>query len=157
MAIDPSHRSDSTSAPGDGERAGHEAMGHGSVPAGAPPHAQRGEPSAGSGPNGAHHPRKKKRRQRTQRGKRRNQEPSRAPRIDVVSRERIFQEIEGLLRRIREQAEETACWTDEQLRDFTQMVVNFTKTLEQEGDPISGRLQNDYQRLRDRLALALKA
>jgi len=32
--------------------------------------------------------------------------------IDVVNRERMFQDIEGLLRQIRERAEETAEWTD---------------------------------------------
>lgn len=98
--------------------------------------------------------RKRRRRHRAQKGKRRR--PQNAPHVDVVSRERIFQDIEGLLRQIREQAEESASWSEAQLNEITQTVTAFTRSLEQEGDPISPRAHGEYQRIRDKLSQALK-
>ena len=89
--------------------------------------------------------RRKRRRQRQQRGKRPGLPmPVRSPRaavVEVGTRERIFQDVEGLLRQIREEAEETETWSEEQLRDITQAVTTFTKSLEQESDPISDRVR----------------
>ena len=100
---------------------------------------------------------KKRRRPRSQRGKRRRPEHGgRPPHIDIVSRERIFQDIEGLLRQIREAAEESAAFSEAQLNEFTQAVTTFTKSLEEETDPISERARTDYQRVRERLSQALR-
>ena len=103
---------------------------------------------------------KRRRRHRSQQGKRRP--PSQGgggggPHIDIVSRERMFQDIEGLLRQIRERAEEATVWTEEQLNDFTQTVTGFTKSLEQEGEQISQRVRSEYQRIRDKPSQALRA
>jgi C4-type Zn-finger protein len=67
----------------------------------------------------------------------------------------VFQSVEGLLRQIREQAEETAQWTEAELREITQTVTAFTKSLEQEHDPISERARMEYQRIREKLSQAL--
>ena len=102
--------------------------------------------------------RRKRRRQRPQHGKRpRPHEQHRAPgaRLDATSRERVFQSVEGLLRQIREQAEETSQWTEDELREITQTVTTFTKSLEQEADPISDRARMEYQRIREKLSQAL--
>lgn len=112
------------------------------------------------GPGG----RRKRRRQRTQRQKRR-----RPPHlggggggggggghIDHVSRERMFQDIEGLLRQIRERAEETPLWTQDQMNDFTQTVTGFMRALEEEGGQVSDRAMNEYHRVRDKLSQALR-
>ena len=137
----------------------------GSGPAAA--HAPQREPSDGGetygqrasgGQGGPGSSRKKRRRARSQRGKRR-QVPHgshRPAHIDTVSRERIFQDIEGLLRQIREQAEESKTWTDEQLSQFVQAVTTFTKSLEEESDPISDRARSEYHRIRERLSQALR-
>jgi C4-type Zn-finger protein len=69
----------------------------------------------------------------------------------------MFQDIEGLLRQIRERAEEAAVWTEDQLNDFTQSVTGFTKSLEQEGEPLSLRARGEYQRIRDKLSYALRS
>ena len=100
--------------------------------------------------------RKRRRRQRTQRGKRRRPGESRPTHTETVSRERMFQDIEGLLRQIREQAEESASWTDQQLSEITQTVTTFTKSLEAEVDPISDRARSEYQRIREKLSQAMK-
>jgi len=76
----------------------------------------------------------------------------------MVSREQIFQDIEGLLRQIREQAEENARWNDEEIREFVQTVTTFTRALEQfDGEAITPRLHSDYQRVRDKLVQALRS
>ena len=103
---------------------------------------------------------------RKKRGKQRPQHNNRggspsgsggSARVDMANRERIFQDIEGLLRQIREQAEETARWTDEQVHGFVANVTAFTKSLEQQdGNSFPPRLQSDYQQLRDKLAQALR-
>jgi len=100
--------------------------------------------------------RKRRRRQRTQRGKRRGVGPSRPTHADTASRERMFQDIEGLLRQIREQAEESAGWTEQQLSEITQTVTAFTRSLEAEADPVSDRTRGEYQRIREKLSQALK-
>lgn len=110
------------------------------------------------GPGG----RRKRRRQRTQRQKRR-----RPPHlggggggggghVDHVNRERMFQDIEGLLRQIRERAEETPLWTEDQMNDFTQTVTGFMRALDEEGSQVSDRAMNEYHRVRDKLSQALK-
>jgi hypothetical protein len=68
----------------------------------------------------------------------------------------MFQDIEGLLRQIREGAEESAAWSAEELSQFVQAVTGFTKSLEAEADPISERVRVEYQRIRDKLSQALK-
>jgi hypothetical protein len=110
----------------------------------------------GGGPGSAMS-RRKRRRQRTARPKRRRGGPGR-PSIgqDLVSRESMFQDIEGLLRQIRERAEETAEWTAEQLSDFTHTVTGFTKSLEDEGQQISDRVRSEYHRIREKLSQALR-
>ena len=101
--------------------------------------------------------RKRRRRHRSPKGKRRRHAGQvGTPHIDIVSRERMFQDIEGLLRQIRERAEESVVWTEEQLNDFTQTVTGFTKSLEQEGDQISQRMRSEYQRIREKLTHALR-
>jgi len=73
-----------------------------------------------------------------------------------VSREHVFQDLEGLLRQIREQAEESSGWRQEQLSEITQTVTGFTKSLEEQLDPISDRIRSEYQRIREKLSHALK-
>jgi C4-type Zn-finger protein len=68
----------------------------------------------------------------------------------------MFQDIEGLLRQIRERAEEASVWTEDQLQDFTQTVTFFTRSLEQEGEQISQRARSEYQRIREKLSQALR-
>ncbi len=115
-------------------------------------------PQQGSGGGGS---RRKRRRARGQRNKRHHRPPqeSRAaggPRADNTNRERMFQDVEGLLRQIREHAEETTEWSEEELREITHNVTTFTRALEQESEPISERARGDYHRLRDKLTQALR-
>ena len=112
-----------------------------------------GSGSAGGG-------RRKRRRQRPQHAKSQRphegQHRTAAPgRLDVANRERAFQSVEGLLRQIREQAEEGLPWSEAELREITQAVTAFTKLLEQESDPISDRAQAEYHRIREKLSQAL--
>lgn len=100
--------------------------------------------------------RKRRRRHRSQKERPRRPFQASGGHIDTVSRERMFQDIEGLLRQIRERAEEGAVWTEDQLNDFTQSVTGFTKSLEQEGEPLSLRVRSEYQRIRDKLSYALR-
>ncbi|HYD50052.1 MAG TPA: hypothetical protein VEB21_16965, partial [Terriglobales bacterium] len=77
--------------------------------------------------------------------------------LDSTNRERIFQHVEGLLRQIREVAEEEAGkYTEDQLNDYTVTVTNFTRALEEEGDLRSDRIRSEYMRVRDKLTYALK-
>lgn len=109
----------------------------------------------GGAPHGSAH--KRRRRHRSQKGKRRPpSSQGRGPHIDIVSRERMFQDIEGLLRQIRERAEESVVWTEEELNDFTHTVTGFAKSLEQESDQISQRMRSEYQRIREKLTHALR-
>ena len=108
--------------------------------------------------------RRKRRRQRPQRSKRRKggggggggggHQRSQAVKDDT-DRERIFQDIEGLLRRIREEAEE-AGRPEEELRDVTTTVTNFTKILEEEAEVVSERARIEYHRVREKLNHALR-
>jgi hypothetical protein len=119
--------------------------------------AQAGVARPSDGAAGPHGSGRKRRRHRSPKGKRRHH-PGQGgtPHVDIVSRERMFQDIEGLLRQIRERAEESVVWTEEQLNDFTQTVTGFTKSLEQEGDQISQRMRSEYQRIREKLSHALR-
>jgi hypothetical protein len=98
--------------------------------------------------------RRKRRRQRSQRGKRRR--PQGHVHSEGVSREHIFQELEGLLRQIREEAEESSNWTEEKISSMAQTVGTFTKELEEQSDPVSQRLRSEYQRIREMLTQALR-
>ncbi len=111
-----------------------------------------GDASSGSAGPGAS--RRRRRRQRPQRGKHRR--PPRSGHLEGVSRERAFQEIEGLLRQIREQAEESENWAADRLKEITQTVTSFTKTLEEHADPIPDRVRVEFQRIREKLSQALK-
>jgi hypothetical protein len=104
--------------------------------------------------------RRKRRRQRPQRTKRHKggggggQHRSQAVKDDT-DRERIFQDIEGLLRRIREEAEESGR-PEEELREVTATVTNFTKILEEEAEVVSERARVEYHRVREKLNHALR-
>ena len=112
----------------------------------------------GNNAGGSDGSRKRRRRQRSQRGKRHGGPSLGRPiHLDVVSRERIFQEVEGLLRQIREQAEEFATWPEGELTEITQAVTSFTRYLDEQSDPISERVRSEYLRIRDKLSQALKA
>ena len=123
------------------------------------PRSEGGSERGFNGPGAPHGSgRRRKRRHRSQKGRppRRPRSPDGGPHIDVVNRERMFQDIEGLLRQIRERAEEASVWTEDQLNDFTQAVTGFTKSLEQESEQISQRVRDEYQRIREKLSHALR-
>jgi hypothetical protein len=104
--------------------------------------------------------RRKRRRQRPQRTKRRKggpQSPKSAAVKDDTDRERIFQDIEGLLRRIREDAEENGDRSEQEMREITATVTNFTKLLEEESEVISERARVEYHRVREKLNHALRS
>src|SRR5262245_46351304 len=85
-----------------------------------------GQPYAG-GHSGAGS-RKRRRRQRSQRGKRGGNPAQNSARGNsLVSREGIFQELEGLLRQIREQVDESATGSEAQLSEIVHTVTSFTK------------------------------
>lgn len=112
-----------------------------------------GDGSGGSaGPGGA---RRHRRHQRPQRGKQRRP-VARSMHLEGVSRERAFQELEGLLRQIREQAEESENWAEDRLNEITQAVTSFTKTLEEHVDPIPERVRMEFHRVREKLSQVLK-
>jgi hypothetical protein len=98
--------------------------------------------------------RRKRRRQRPARGKRRRSQNH--AQAENVSREGIFQELEGLLRQIREEAEESLNRPEEEISAIARTVSTFTKQLEEQGDPISERLRTEYQRLREILTQRLR-
>lgn len=106
-------------------------------------------------------PRRKRRRQRPQRTKRRKGSGGPQPRSaavkDDTDRERLFQDIEGLLRRIREDAEENGDRSEQELREITATVTNFTKLLEEESEVVSERARTEYHRVRERLNHALRS
>lgn len=143
-------RTPSTNGGGDGGRAD---TGLQMSMSGGAPGTDHGSGNGGGG-------RRKRRRQRPQHTKHvRPHEAQRsgaAARVDAASRERVFQSVEGLLRQIREQAEEGAQWSETELREITQTVTAFTKLLEQESDPISERALSEYQRIREKLSQALQ-
>ncbi len=113
-----------------------------------PPHAADLGGAAGG-------PRRKRRRQRAQRGKRRRGPQGRAY-VEGVSRERIFQELEGLLRQIREEAEESSTWAEAEVSQMARAVTTFTRELEEQSDPLSERVRSEYQRIREKLTQALR-
>ncbi len=75
--------------------------------------------------------------------------------IDSSNRERIFQHVEGLLRQIREEAEETGKFSEDQVRDYAMTVVNFNRLLEEQSEPLPERVRIEYLRVRDKLTSAL--
>ncbi len=99
--------------------------------------------------------RRKRRRQRVY-GKPHHAGETRGPQVDFVSRERIFQELEGLLRQIREQAEEIGGGAADHVAEYVQTVTSFTKSIEELADPISERARSEYQRIRQKLSQALR-
>lgn len=68
----------------------------------------------------------------------------------------MFQQVEGLLRQIREQAEETNDFSEEDLRYYTTTVTSFMTLLEEESEPISDRARSEFLRVRDKLTNALR-
>ena len=98
--------------------------------------------------------RRKRRRQRSQRANRRR--PQGQGHTEGINRERMFQELEGLLRQIREEAEESSTWPEADINAMAHSVSTFTKELEGQSDPISDRMRSEYQRIRERLAQALR-
>ena len=105
----------------------------------------------GGGAGGA---RRKRRRQRPARGKR--QRSRGHVQAENVSREGILQELEGLLRQIREEAEESLNRPEEEISAIARTVSTFTRELEEQCDPISERLRTEYQRLRGMLTQRLR-
>lgn len=105
--------------------------------------------AATSAPGGGS--RRKRHRQRSQRDKRPGFTPVRSHPGEGVSRERIFQELEGLLRQIREEAEGSSGIAEQQINEVARLVSTFTKVLEELSDPISERLRGEYQRIREKL------
>jgi C4-type Zn-finger protein len=83
----------------------------------------------------------------------------RANQAEGVSRERIFQDLEGLLRQIREEAEESSNGgvSEEQISDMARAVRAFSKVLEEHSDPIPERARGEYQRIREKLVRALRS
>ena len=79
-----------------------------------------------------------------------------SPHGETASRERIYQDIEGLLRQIRELAEESGSFSHEQLAELTNLVTTLSKTLDTEGQLVCDRVFGEYQRVRDRLSQALR-
>lgn len=117
----------------------------------------------GGGQRNFNNSRRKRRRQRPQRTKRRKGgggggggHSKSAAVKDDTDRERIFQDIEGLLRRIREEAEESGDRTEEDLADVVATVTNFTRILEEEAEVVSERARVEYHRVREKLSHALR-
>jgi hypothetical protein len=75
---------------------------------------------------------------------------------EAANRERIFQDIEGRMRQIRELAEEGNDFTNDEISELTQSVVALFRSLESEGEVVSDRAFAEYQRLRERLNQALR-
>jgi hypothetical protein len=118
----------------------------------------------GGGQRNFNNSRRKRRRQRPQRGKRHKGgggggggHSKSAGLKDDTDRERIFQDIEGLLRRIREEAEEMGGRSEQELADVTATVTNFTKILEEEAEVVSERARVEYHRVREKLNHALRS
>jgi hypothetical protein len=103
---------------------------------------------------GAGGSRRKRRRQRSPGGKR--WRPQGHVHSEGLNREHIFQELEGLLRQIREEAEESSNRTVEEVGAMARTVTTFTKELEEQSDPVSERLRSEYQRIRGMLTQALR-
>lgn len=97
--------------------------------------------------------RRKRRRQRAQ-GPR--PPHRRVGQLESASRERIFQDLEGLLRQLREEAEASSEMAAEQISLMAQTVSTFTRALEEQSDPISERAHTEYQRIREKLVQTLR-
>lgn len=76
--------------------------------------------------------------------------------FEGASRERIFQDLEGLLRQLREEAEASPAVAAEEISLMAQAVSTFTRTLEEQPDPISERVHCEYQRIREKLVQSLR-
>jgi hypothetical protein len=107
-------------------------------------------PESGAVPGGS----RRKRRRRSQRGKRRR--PQGPVHSEGLNREHIFQELEGLLRQIREEAEESSNRAAEEVSAMAHTVTTFTRELEEQSGPVSERLRSEYQRIREMLTQALR-
>jgi len=83
----------------------------------------------------------------------------RAQQNDNVNRERIFQDLEGLLRQIREEAEESSNGriSEGQISEMARVVGAFSKVLEEQSDPISERARGEYRRIREKLVQTLRS
>ncbi|MBP1686753.1 MAG: hypothetical protein H6Q33_2896 [Deltaproteobacteria bacterium] len=97
------------------------------------------------------------------RRKRRRQRPQgqrlphrRVGQIEGASRERIFQDLEGLLRQLREEVDASSDIAAEQISLMAQTVSTFTRALEEQSDPISERAHSEYQRIREKLVQTLR-
>lgn len=76
--------------------------------------------------------------------------------FEGASRERIFQDLEGLLRQLREEAEASPAVAAEEISLMAQAVSTFTRALEEQPDPISERVHCEYQRIREKLVQSLR-
>lgn len=83
----------------------------------------------------------------------------RANQAEGINRERIFQDLEGLLRQIREEAEESSngSVSEDRIGEMARAVSAFSKVLEEQSDPISERARGEYQRIREKLVQALRS
>lgn len=117
-----------------------------------------GRQADGRGGGGGGGKRHKRRRQRPQRNNNQRRIPSskESAALDSVGRERMFQQVEGLLRQIREHAEEANSFTEDELRHYTTTVTTFMTLLEEESEPISERARSEFLRVRDKLTHALR-
>jgi hypothetical protein len=97
---------------------------------------------------------RRKRRKRSTRGKHRRSQVH--GHSEGVNREHIFQELEGLLRQIREEAEESSNRATEEVSAMARTVTTFTRELEEQSGPVSERLRSEYQRIREMLTQALR-
>ncbi len=124
---------------------------------------QGGGSNGGGGGQGRNN-NKKRRRQRAQRGKRPRGGGggggggghSSSPHGEMANKERIFQDIEGLLRQIREAADEENAFSEAQVGDYVQAVTGLQKAFESEATMVSDRAFSEYQRVRDKLQNALR-
>lgn len=123
-------------------------------------HDGRGGGGGGGGGNGGGGRRNKRRRQRPQRQQnnkpRRKLSPKESAALDTVGRERMFQQVEGLLRQIREEAEEAGVFSDDEVREYVTTVTNFMTLLEEESEPLTERARSEFLRVRDKLSQALR-
>ncbi len=120
----------------------------------------------GHGGNGGRHSdgkgggrRNKRRRQRQQQRpnkQRRRPSAKESAALDSVGRERMYQQVEGLLRQIREEAEENGAFSDDELREYVSTVTSFMSLLDEESEPLTERARSEYLRVRDKLTHALR-
>lgn len=117
--------------------------------------AQDGRGGGGNGGGGRRNKRRRTRPQK-QNNLRHKLSPKEAAALDSVGRERMFQQVEGLLRQIREEAEETGAFSDEEVREYVTTVTAFMTLLEEESEPLTERARSEFLRVRDKLSHALR-